>query len=244
MRPLRAPVSLERPVRPVGASGFVHTPSPEQARDLRRAATRRCVPSRDPHPPSEWMGSAGCRSLSGDGPDLHSIPSSVSAGGLALQASSPHPVPRRWPQARRLAAGAFRLGPALPEARGGPGVRDTRQALRRAPVRLASAARPHQCKRTGLWGRLSGLCRVAFGPAGTLGQAEGQDRFSRLRRAAVEDQTTTGDAAVAAERRRGVEGVAEPNPSTILRPKGFLITTQAKRNLSSRSGIGGVLSAT
>ena len=26
--------------------------------------------------------------------------------------------------------------------------------------------------------------------------------------------------------------------------KGFLITTQAKRNLSSRSGIGGVLSAT
>ena len=29
-----------------------------------------------------------------------------------------------------------------------------------------------------------------------------------------------------------------------LRPKPFLITTQAKRNLSSRSGIGGVLSAT
>ena len=28
------------------------------------------------------------------------------------------------------------------------------------------------------------------------------------------------------------------------RPKHFLITTQAKRNLSSRSGIGGVLSAT
>ena len=30
----------------------------------------------------------------------------------------------------------------------------------------------------------------------------------------------------------------------LLLPKNFLITTQAKRNLSSRSGIGGVLSAT
>ena len=28
------------------------------------------------------------------------------------------------------------------------------------------------------------------------------------------------------------------------KPKAFLITTQAKRNLSNRSGIGGVLSAT
>ena len=33
-------------------------------------------------------------------------------------------------------------------------------------------------------------------------------------------------------------------PKGIKRIKGFLITTQAKRNLSSRSGIGGVLSAT
>ena len=37
---------------------------------------------------------------------------------------------------------------------------------------------------------------------------------------------------------------ASPAPERIADTSRFLITTQAKRNLSSRSGIGGVLSAT
>ena len=54
------------------------------------------------------------------------------------------------------------------------------------------AQRPRQCKRMVLWGLLSGLWGAAFGRPATLGQAEGRDRFFRLRRVAVEDQTTSG----------------------------------------------------
>ena len=66
--------------------------------------------------------------------------------------------------------------------------------IRSARWRLAHASEgvPRQCKRTALWGRLSGLWGAAFGRPATLARAEGRGRFFRLRRAAVEDQTTTG----------------------------------------------------
>ena len=53
--------------------------------------------------------------------------------------------------------------------------------------------------------------------------------------------STHGEVALAGCRCIGPVGT---NQITRLVPKVFLITSQAKRNLSSRSGIGGVLSAT
>ena len=106
------------------------------------------------------------------------------------------------------------------------------------------AQRPRQSKRMALWGRLSGLWGAAFGRPATLGQAEGRGRFSQAPPRSGGGSDDKRNAAVAAGRRRGVEGVAKPNPSTILRPKGFCGTHQCSNgvahlqinNLTSRPG--------
>ena len=83
------------------------------------------------------------------------------------------------------------------------------------------AQRPRQCKRMALQ-RPSGGSRHALGRVGCTGSAGRRpDLFFQAPPRSGGGSDDIGDAAVAAGRRRGVEGVAKPKPSTILRPKGL-----------------------
>ena len=120
--------------------------------------------------------------------------------------------------ARRAVPSILVLRPGF-HRRGQPGPEVARER-HRAPKGLKRSVPPNASK----W-RFSGATGSsshAFGRAGTsLGPAGGWPPFFQAPPRSGGGSDDIGDAAVAAGRRRGVEGVAEPKPSTILRPKGL-----------------------